>query len=213
MKVERYDQTGSKAGQVELPGGVFAAKISAPLIQQTIRTELRNRRQGTHKTKTVGEIRGGGKKPWRQKGTGNARQGSIRSTQWRGGQTVFGPRPRDYRIDLPRKMRHAGIRSILSRRVEDKAVVVMEDMALTDFKTRTIADAFEKAGFLPGNTITYVTAGANEKLEKSIGGLETVRFIHAERLTAPELYYCSRLILSDSAVKYIGDAYGAGAKK
>src|SRR5581483_11661290 len=123
LEKEVFDMSGKIAGTVQLPEEVFGAKVNEALLSQAMRVYSSNTHQGTSSTKTRAEVRGGGRKPWRQKGTGRARQGSTRAPHWRGGGVIFGPKPRDLSLDLPLKMRRAALRSALSARVEDVIVV------------------------------------------------------------------------------------------
>ncbi len=207
MKADKFDKTGKKVGQVDLPASLFPEKFSKAAIHSVIRIENNNRRQGTHKTKGFSEVSGGGKKPWRQKGTGNARQGSTRAPQWRGGGTVFGPVPRDYTIRLPEKIRKQGIRSIFSARASVNGVLVIEDVDTDSFSTKAMVSIFKNMGLLPGNTIALVSDSEKQTVKKSLANIPQIRFIHATRLTAPELYYSSQLVITQGALDYLAGAY------
>lgn len=212
-KAKKYDVSGKEAGSVDLSEKVFGEdRISEGAIHAVIRAELRNRRQGTHKTKGISEIRGGGKKPWRQKGTGYARQGSNRATQWRGGQTVFGPLPRDYTIKLPTAQRRAGIRSILAKKGQAGSISVLADVTLEKFSTKQMYSIFKTMGQLPGNTVAFVVDSEDLKLKKSLMNIPSVAFQHARRLNAPEIYYAGHLVISESALKYLEGAYASEGK-
>ncbi len=145
-KVPVYNTEGETVGELELREDVFAVPVNEPLLHQAVVTYLANRRLGTHKTKTRGEVRGGGRKPWRQKGTGRARQGSIRAPHWRKGGIVFGPRPRDYRLRLPRKMRRGALRSALSAKVRDGALLVLDELHLPRPATREVLRVLRNLG-------------------------------------------------------------------
>ena len=144
MKVDVFDMEGKKVKQVELPASIFEAPINVDLMHQAYVRQMANARLGTHKTKTRGEVAGGGHKPWRQKGTGRARQGSIRAVQWKGGGRVHTPRPRSYEQAMPKKMRRAALRSALSAKAAEAGIVVVDEIALTEPKTRLMADALSK---------------------------------------------------------------------
>jgi large subunit ribosomal protein L4 len=144
MKVDVFDMEGKKVKQVELPAVVFEAPINVDLMHQAYIRQMANARLGTHKTKTRSEVSGGGRKPWRQKGTGRARQGSTRSVQWTGGGRVHTPRPRSYEMDMPKKMRRAALRSALSAKAADAGIVVVDEVKLDEPKTRLMADAMDK---------------------------------------------------------------------
>jgi large subunit ribosomal protein L4 len=144
MKVDVFDMEGKKVKQVELPASVFEAPINVDLMHQAYNRQMANARLGTHKTKTRSEVAGGGRKPWRQKGTGRARQGSTRAVQWKGGGRVHTPRPRSYEQAMPKKMRRAALRSALSAKAAEAGIVVIDDIALAEPKTRLMAEALDK---------------------------------------------------------------------
>ena len=144
MKVDVFDMEGKKVKQVELPAAVFEAPINVDLMHQAYVRQMANARLGTHKTKTRGEVAGGGRKPWRQKGTGRARQGSTRAVQWKGGGRVHTPRPRSYEQAMPKKMRRAALRSALSAKAAEAGIVVVDEVALAESKTRLMVDALDK---------------------------------------------------------------------
>ena len=141
MKVDVMNIEGKKLRKIELPAEVFEAPINVDLMHQAYMRQMSNARLGTHKTKSRGEVSGGGRKPWAQKGTGRARQGTIRAPQWVGGGRVHAPRPRSYEKKMPRKMRQAALRSVLSVKAAEESVVVVDDLLLTESKTRLMADA------------------------------------------------------------------------
>ncbi len=153
MKVAVYDMQGEVVGEVELPAAIFEAPIRPDLMHQAYVRQMANARRGTHSTRTRGEVRGGGRKPWRQKGTGRARQGSIRAPHWVGGGVVHGPKPRSYAQDMPRKMRRAALRSALSLKAQEEAIVVVDDLRLPEAKTRHMAAALDR---LTGETDTVL---------------------------------------------------------
>jgi len=140
MKVDVFDIKGKKVKQVDLPAAVFEAPINVDLMHQAYVRQMANARLGTHNTKTRGEVAGGGRKPWRQKGTGRARQGSIRATHWTGGGRVHTPHPRSYEQAMPKKMRRAALRSALSAKAAEAGIVVVDDVALSEPKTRLMAE-------------------------------------------------------------------------
>jgi large subunit ribosomal protein L4 len=140
-----YDREGKESGQVDLPEAVFNAPVNEAVLHQAVRRQQANDRQGTHDTKTRGEVSGGGKKPWKQKGTGHARQGSTRAPQWRHGGTVFGPHPHTYEQKMPRKQRRLALRSALSVKSQEDAVRVVEEIALEAPKTSVLAWRSQRA--------------------------------------------------------------------
>jgi len=141
MNVDMLNMKGKKVDVVELPAEIFEAPINVDLMHQAYIRQMANARLGTHSTKTRSEVRGGGKKPWRQKGTGRARQGSIRSAQWVGGGKIHTPKPRNYGKKMPRKMRQAALRSALSTKAAEESIVVLDELSLPEIKTRLMAEA------------------------------------------------------------------------
>lgn len=214
MKAQKFDATGKKSGDANLPASVFGADVNLGLIREIIDAENRNRRQGTHKTKTVSEVNGGGKKPWRQKGTGNARQGTTRAVQWKGGGISHGPVPRDYSIRVPEKKRKAGIRSVLSYKAGKEAISILADVQMDEFSTKKVHGIFKEMGAIPGSTVVFLTLGSDEKLRKSVSNIPIVHHMDATRITAPELYYNSRLVITESALTHLEKVYASeGARK
>ncbi len=141
MEVDVFNMEGQKVSTVELPAAIFEAPINVDLMHQAFVRQMANARLGTHKTKGRSEVAGGGRKPWKQKGTGRARQGSIRAAQWVGGGKVHTPKPRSYTQSMPRKMRQAAVRSALSAKASENAVIVLDALTLPEIKTRRMAAA------------------------------------------------------------------------
>jgi len=150
------DVKGQKAGTVELKGDVFGVEIRVPLLHQAVARELADRRAGTHASRGRSEVSGGGKKPWRQKGTGRARQGSIRATQWKGGGKPFGPKPRSYAQDLPRAMRREALRVAIAARIADGALAVIETLDVADGKTKSLVAKLGALGLKGEPTLLVV---------------------------------------------------------
>ena len=192
--VSVVDQKGNVAGTLELRAEVFAAAARTPLLHQAVVRELANRRVGTHDTKTRSEVSGGGRKPWKQKGTGRARQGSIRAAQWRGGGTVFGPHPRSYTQELPRKARREALREVLSDKLQSGKLVAVERIEIREPKTKALLSYLGGLGINGGRTLIVVAelSDALEKASRNVPWLtvETPRHVsvyqllHAERLLA-----------------------------
>lgn len=208
MKAAKYDSTGKRSGEIELADEIFSGEQNKALMYEIVRAELHNRRQGTHKTKTFSEVSGGGRKPYKQKGTGNARQGSIRAPQYRGGATVFGPKPRDYEIKMPIKKRRAGIRSILVAKAMAGNIALIDSIDSGEFKTKMFFQAFKNVGLGSGiKTIAYIVDSEEETLKKSVANIAGVELIQAKRITAPELYYAQQVIISESALPALVEIY------
>src|ERR671918_2128600 len=162
--VDVFDLRKRKVGKVTLPDAVFAAEVKPHLLHEVVTMQMANRRQGTHSTLGRSEVRGGGKKPWRQKGTGRARHGTIRSPLWRGGGIVFGPKPRDYSYSVPKKVKKAALRSALSSKLGDGAITVVEHFDLPEIKTKGFVKVLKAFAL---ESVLVVVDGDNEKLRKS----------------------------------------------
>lgn len=196
-----FNLSGKEVGSVKLPEEVFGVKVNEALLSQAVRVYTANTHQGTVSTKTRAEVRGGGRKPWRQKGTGRARQGSTRSPQWRGGGVVFGPRPRDLSLELPTKMKRAALKSALSARLND--VVVVDDFKMTEPKTKKIANALKKLN-LSGKTL-FVLPEFEEKVIRASRNIPTLRLTRATDLNALEVLTATKLVLAKEAVSKIAE--------
>jgi len=213
MKANAFDSTGKQKGQLDLPADVFTDSVSRAAIYQVIRAELSNRRHGTHKVKGRAEVSGGGKKPWKQKGTGNARQGSTRAPQWRGGGTVFGPTPHGYRIDLPEKVRRAGLRSILASKAGSESLSVLDEPKVDGYSTKAVAGVIKTMGFEKAKSVVLVVDTEDEKFKKSAGNIGNLELVNVRRLRAPELYYASQIVVTDAALQYIAERYKQSSKR
>ena len=211
MKTDVFNMAGKKVSSVDLPDPIFAANINVDLMHQAYTRQLANARLGTHKTKTRSEVRGGGRKPWRQKGTGRARAGSTRSPIWVGGGKVHTPRPRDYSKRMPRKMRRAALRSALSVKAADQEIICVEDLALEEPKTRAVADALQK---LAGDaTILVLIPERSEEYDgvtRASNNLANVKTLNANYLNIRDLLGYDKVILPMAALKviegYLGEA-------
>jgi large subunit ribosomal protein L4 len=194
--------TNSRAGEVELPAAVFEVKVKPDLFHAEVRRQLAARHTGTHSTKNRHMVSGGGSKPWRQKGTGRARQGSTRSPQWSGGGVVFGPVPRTYDHSLSKKVRRAALRGALSLRRQEGAITVVDELAFSEFKTRRVAEILTALG-LGEQSVLIVIADADEKLEISARNLDRVGVIRVEGLNVYDVLRHTRLVLTKAAVDAI----------
>jgi large subunit ribosomal protein L4 len=200
-----YDRTGKDVGSVELPDALFAAPIHAAVLHQVVTAQLAGRRTGTHDTRTRGEVRGGGKKPYRQKGTGRARQGSIRAPHYRGGGTVFGPHPRSYEQRLPRKMRRLALVGALTAKLGDEAIRVIDSFGLEAIKTRDFAgvlDALSARG-----RVLVVAPAVDEKLRLSSRNLPTVDVILADSLNVVDLLNADIVLIEQPALARMEEVY------
>jgi large subunit ribosomal protein L4 len=196
-----YDRDGKQSGTIELPETVFNAPVNEAVLHQAVRRQLANDRQGTHETKTRGEVSGGGKKPWKQKGTGRARQGSTRAPQWRHGGTVFGPHPRTYEQKMPRKQRRLALRSALSVKSQEGAVRIVEEIALEAPKTRIVAGLFDEMG--AGARTLFVIPEHDLMLEKSTRNLAGVKTILAQNLNPADVLTADTIVFTRSALTQV----------
>ncbi|ADK86290.1 ribosomal protein L4/L1e [Desulfarculus baarsii DSM 2075] len=202
-KVDVYDEKKQKVGEIELADEVFAAEVKAHLLHEVVVWQLAKRRAGTACTKTRSEVRGGGRKPWRQKGTGRARVGSRRSPLWRGGGTTHGPKPRDYDYNVPKKVRKAALKSALSDKLAEEKLMVLRGFGLEAIKTKAFAEVL--ATFQTQNVLV-VTAGPDEVLEKSARNIPMVKVLRAEGLNVYDILRYDRLMLLEPAVGRIEEA-------
>jgi large subunit ribosomal protein L4 len=200
-----YDKTGKNVGNVELSDSLFAAPVNAAVLHQVVTAQLAGRRTGTADTRTRGEIRGGGKKPYRQKGTGRARQGTRTAPHYRGGGVVFGPHPRSYEQRLPRKMKRLALRGALTAKLGDEAIKVIDTFALEAIKTRDLAavlGALEARG-----RILVVAPGRDERLELSARNLPTVEIILADSLNVVDLLKADIVLIEQPALARMEEVY------
>ena len=205
MKVNILDIQAKKGGELELYEGVFGLEYNEPLIHQVVVAQLANRRQGTKCTLTRTEVRGGGKKPWRQKGTGRARQGSIRSPQWTGGGVVFAPKPRDFSQKINKKMKTAATLSALSAKVSDNDFIVLDKLQLEEGKTKYIAQMLK--AFEIQSKVLLVVANDDEAVKRACANIQNVTLINADLLNVYDLAANAKCIFTVDAVNKIQEVY------
>jgi len=199
------DSTGAATGTVELPTSVFAVNPNTAVMHQAVLRQLANQRQGTHDTRTRGEVRGGGRKPYRQKGTGRARQGSTRAPQWAGGGVVFGPHPHGYRQGMPRKQRRLALRSALSVKAAENQVVVMSSFELEAPRTRAVVDLVRAVD--AGRRVLMVLGSHNAMLERSARNIPDVRITLAGNLSVRDLLVAETVLITPDALEHIAEAF------
>lgn len=207
--VSVVDLEGKPVGEVELAESVFGASVNPHLLHAAVRWQLAGLRAGTHKVKNRGEVRGAGRKLWRQKGTGRARMGSVRSPLWRHGGTVHGPSPRDYSYRLPRKMVRGALRSALSAKLSEGSLTVVQAWSLDSHKTKSlmqVLDRLERAG----HSALLVTEGENRNLELASRNLDGVKLLRPAELGAYEVLRHERLVMSKDAALRLSASLGAG---
>jgi large subunit ribosomal protein L4 len=202
MQVPLLNMAGTEVGEIELSDAIFAAPINRGLMHQALVRQLANARLGTHKTKSRSEVRGGGRKPWRQKGTGRARHGSTRSPIWVGGGTAFGPQPRSYEKKMPRKMRQAALRSALSVKAGSEQIIVVDDLSMEVPKTKEMIKTLSALG-LDGQTILLLLPERHLAVERSAHNLPQVKTLHTGYLNIQDLLGYDKLVLTKSSVDKI----------
>ena len=204
-QITLFRKTGEEAGTVELPDELFAAPVNAAVMHQAVIAQLAGGRLGTHDTKTRGEVAGGGKKPYRQKGTGRARQGSRRAPHFTGGGVVFGPHPRSYEQRLPRKMKRLALRGALTAKYGDGAVRVVEDLAMEAIRTRELVGylgALNVAG-----RVLVVAPGRDQRLTLSARNLPDVEVILADSLNVVDVLKADVLLIEQPAIATLSEVY------
>lgn len=197
-KLDVFDAKGAKAGSVDLPDSIFAAETNVPLIHQVVTAQLAAARQGTHKTKGRGEVSGSGAKPFKQKGTGRARQGSVRMPQHRGGGVVHGPVPRDYAQRTPKKMIAAALRGLLSDRVRGNRVHIVEGFGIDDKPSTKTAREF-LASVAPGKRVLVVLDRSDELTALSVRNLQHVHVLFQDQLNAYDVVVSDDLVFTKAA--------------
>lgn len=198
--VNVYDIEKNKVSELEVDDSVFGAPVKEHLIYEVVRMQLASKRQGTASTKGRSEVKGGGRKPWRQKGTGRARVGTIRSPIWRGGGIVFGPKPRDYSYRLTKKVRKAALRSALSLKAKEDKLIILRDIPMEEIKTkkfREILDRFEL------KSVLFVLDKSDSVLEKSSRNIRDVKMMRSEGINVYDLLKYDNLVLLEPSVKMI----------
>ncbi|HHW35785.1 MAG TPA: 50S ribosomal protein L4 [Bacillales bacterium] len=202
-KVALYNQTGSQVGEIELSEAVFGIEPNKSVLFDAIVMQRATRRQGTHKVKNRSEVSGGGRKPWRQKGTGRARQGSIRSPQWRGGGIVFGPTPRSYSFKLPKKVRRLAIKSALSTKVLENDVVVLENLIIEAPKTKDMVQVLNALSL--NKKVLVITADADQTIELSARNIPGVTVVDANGVNVLDVMSHDKMVITKEAAEKVGE--------
>ena len=199
------DMTGAEVGAIELADSVFAVEVNAAVLHAAVRAYLLNQRQGTQSTLTRTEVSGGGRKPWRQKGTGRARQGSTRSPQWTHGGVALGPKPRSYRTDLNKKVKRLAMKSALSSKVLADELVVVNAIVATEYKTAVMAKMLKALG--AEKKALVVLAEKNEMVIKSLSNIAGVKVAYVNTLNVYDILNCNKLVVVEAAAKKIEEVY------
>lgn len=209
MQLPVKNMAVQQVGAIELADVVFSAPVNTSLMHQALLRQLANARQGTHKTKERGEVAGGGKKPWRQKGTGRARQGSTRAPNFIGGGTIFGPRPRKYTQALPKKMQRAALRSALSVKADAGQIVIVDAVSTDQYKTKVMAGMLKALG-LADQRVLMVLNEKNDQVWRSVSNLPTLTTVLSGYINVRDLLGHDVVVLSNDAVKQIEQWLGNG---
>ena len=197
-KVSTYNIAGAQTGEMELNDSVFGVEVNEAVMRQAVLRQLANERLGTHATKTRGLVRGGGRKPWKQKGTGRARVGSTRSPLWVGGGTVFGPQPRSYEQKMPRKARRLAVKSALSDKVNTNELFVLDEIVLAAPKTKEVVKVVDNFKF-SGEKVLFITDG-DEVMARCARNLQGVKSVSTENMNIFDLLHYTKLFITKSAV-------------
>ena len=203
--VSVYNMQGQEVGTIDLNDAVFGAPVNENLLHMAVVQQLANNRQGTQKAKTRSEVSGGGRKPWRQKGTGHARQGSTRAPQWTGGGVVFAPVPRDYSFKMNKKEKQAAVRSALTDRVQQNKVIVLDQLAMSEFKTKEFVKVMENLK-AAGKTLV-VMADKDERVVKSASNVPAVKTTLTSQINVYDLMNAQTVILTKDAVAKLEEVY------
>lgn len=207
-KVDVLSAAGKKVATRDLSADVFEAKVSVPLMHQVVVAGMASLRRGTHSTKTRGEVSGGGRKPWRQKGTGRARQGSNRAPQWTGGGVVHGPHPRDHNLRVNKKMKRGALRAALTDALQSHKLVVLEDLSFEEPKTKRASETLD-ALELDGRVLLVLAQPSDSgAVEKSFRNLEGVRIAYAKSLGVYEILAADRVVLTQGALDVVEGTSG-----
>ncbi|TDF91452.1 50S ribosomal protein L4 [Paenibacillus piri] len=204
-KVAVYNVSGSQVGEVELSDSVFGIEPHVHVLNEAVLMQRASLRLGTHKVKGRSEVRGGGRKPWKQKGTGRARQGSIRAPQWKGGGVVFGPTPRSYGYKLPKKVRRLAIKSALSSKVIGNEIIVLDQLQMSQPKTKEFATILNNLKV--DRKALVVTAGYEENVALSARNIPGVKFVVAEGINVLDVMVYDKLIITKDAVQKVEEVF------
>ena len=202
--VSVYNMEGKEVGTIELNDAVFGVEVNEHLVHMAVVAQLANKRQGTQKAKTRSEVRGGGRKPWRQKGTGHARQGSTRSPQWTGGGVVFAPTPRDYSFKLNKKEKRAALKSALTSRVVENKFVVVDELKLDEIKTKKFVEVLKN---LNVEKALVVLNDMDEKVIASAANIPTVKTTQTNELNVFDVLKYDTVVVTKAAVATIEEVY------
>ena len=206
MTVDVVNSQNEKVGSLDLSDAVFGGRVKTDLIHESVVRANAAERRGTHATKTRAEVSGSGKKPWRQKGTGRARVGEIRNPLWRGGGTVFGPQPRSYEYQIPKKVEKGALRAALTQKLRDGAVIVVDALSASEIKTKAAAEMLTRLG-VDGRAL-LVDVKPDDRLALSVRNIEGVQLLASNRVGARDVMNTRRVVLTRAALEKLQEALG-----
>lgn len=204
-KLNVLNTNGQNVGEIELADAIFNIEVNEHVLYEAVKNQLANKRQGTQSAKTRAEVRGGGRKPWKQKGTGRARQGSTRSVQWVGGGVAFAPKPRDYRYTLPKKVRRLAMKSALSAKVQNNEIIVLDALNMEAPKTKEFAQILKNIN--AGKKALIVTAENNENVIRSARNIEGVQAATVNTINVYDILKYDSFVITTDAVKKVEEVY------
>jgi large subunit ribosomal protein L4 len=204
-KVALYDITGSQVGDIELNDNIFGVEVNTHVMYEAVKNYLANQRQGTQSAKTRADVRGGGRKPWRQKGTGRARQGSIRAPQWKGGGVVFAPKPRDYSYSIPKKIKRLALKSALSSKVQDKEIIVVDRLVLEQPKTKEMIKVLKNLN--SGKKTLVVIPERDEAVVRAAANIPGVKTAYVNTINVYDILNCDSFLITKDAVNKVEEVY------
>ncbi|HHV95078.1 MAG TPA: 50S ribosomal protein L4 [Clostridiaceae bacterium] len=204
-KIDVYNMNGEKVREIELSDEIFGIEVKPHILHMAVVNQLANKRQGTQSTKTRGEVRGGGRKPWRQKGTGRARQGSIRAPQWVKGGVALGPKPRNYKYRLPKKVRRLALKSALSSKVNTQNIIVLDKLDFDQIKTKQMVNVLNNLKV--DTSALIVLSDKNERVEKSARNIPNVKTALYNTINVYDIIKYEKFIITEDAVKKVEEVY------
>ena len=204
-KLNVLNINGQNVGEIELVDSIFNVEVNEHVLYEVVKNQLANKRQGTQSAKTRAEVRGGGRKPWKQKGTGRARQGSIRAVQWVGGGVAFAPKPRSYRFSVNKKVRRLALKSALSSKVLDKELIVVDSINADEYKTKTIVSFLSAVG--ADKKALIVIPEVNDKVIKSARNIPGVKTAQVNTINVYDILNADKLIIAKDALTKIEEVY------
>lgn len=204
-KVALYDINGSQVGDIELKDDIFGIEVNNHVMYEAVKNFLANQRQGTQSAKTRAEVRGGGRKPWRQKGTGRARQGSIRSPQWKGGGVIFAPKPRDYSYSIPKKVKRLALKSALTSKVVDNEIIVLDSLTLEQAKTKEMVKVL--SNLKANKKSLIVIPERDENVIRAASNIPGVKTAYVNTINVYDILNCDSFIITKDAVNKVEEVY------